>query len=136
MPERSQPNIPVPGTYPSTALLRRWKSMPPWKAQRERARWWAEQGQQDPHVAAVQEQAKALAAPDSRPSTRRRLTNEELVRRAGRRAELDDPAFDGTVTAEDLEIASPATVTRLMNSGVLQRDLGGPPPQKQYGTHR
>lgn len=118
---------------PSTALLRRWKSMPVLKARRERARWWAERGLQDPQIAAVQAQAQALATREGRPRTRRQLTNEELARRGGRRAELDDPAFNGTVTAEDLEIASPATITRLMNSGVLERDLDGPPPQKQYG---
>jgi len=131
-----RPNIPAPGTYPSPALLRRWKMMPPWQAKRARAAWWREYGQQDGHAAASQSPAPALPTRDSRPRTRRRLTTEELERRARRRAELDDPAFNGTVTEEDLAIASPASVIRLMNAGVLERDLGGPGPQRQYGTRR
>jgi hypothetical protein len=133
---RELSEIPAPGTYPSPALLRRWKSMPPWQAKRARAAWWRENGQQDGHAAPSQAPALAPSAPDSRVRTRRRLTTEELERRVRRRAELDDPAFNGTVTEEDLAIASPSTVTRLMNAGVLERDLGGPPPQRQPGSRR
>lgn len=129
-----RPNIPAPGTYPSPALLRRWKAMPPWQAKRARAAWWREHGQQDGQAASSQ--APALPTRDSRPRIRRRLTNDELEHRVRRRAELDDPAFNGTVTEEDLAIASPSTVTRPMNAGALERDLGGPPPQRQYGTRR
>lgn len=63
-----------------------------------------------------------------------RLTNEEMARRAVRARELEDPDFDGKVTMEDLDIASPAAVTRLMNKGILHRDIGGPPPQRPRGA--
>ena len=63
-----------------------------------------------------------------------KLSNEEMARRAVRARELEDPDFSGTVTLEDLDIASPAAVTRLMNRGILHRDIGGPPPQRPRGV--
>ena len=128
--------IPAPGTYPSPRLLRTWKSMPPWQAKRERAKWWREHNAQNGQAAPSQAPVPVPSAPEGRARTRRRLTTEELGRRVKRKAELDDPAFSGTVTEEDLAIASPSTVTRLMNAGVLERDLGGPPPQRQPGARR
>jgi hypothetical protein len=56
---------------------------------------------------------------------------EEIARRTARRAELDDPNFAGTLTQEDLQIASPSAVTRLLDSGQIYRDLGGPPPRRR-----
>jgi hypothetical protein len=65
----------------------------------------------------------------------KRLSNEELAQRLARRAELDDPNFAGTLTEEDLEIASPSSVSRMLNSGQIYRDLGGPPPRPGRGHH-
>jgi hypothetical protein len=129
MAERLRPSIPEPGTHPSPALIRRWRSMPPWQGKRERAKWWRENAPQEGQAAPSH--APAPAAPEARPVSQRRLTNEELARRVTRQVELDDPAFNGTVTEEDLAIASPGTVTRWMEAGVLQRDLGGPPPPRR-----
>lgn len=129
---RELSDIPAPGAYPSPRLLRVWKSMPPWQAKRARAAWWREHGQQDGQAAP----ALAPPPPDSRVRTPRRLTTEELLRRKARAEELADPGFDGTLTEEDLKIASPQTVAALMNRGLLARDLGGPPPQRQRGERR
>lgn len=55
-----------------------------------------------------------------------------LWQRSGRRkAELDNPNFTGTLTDEDLKLASPAAVIRMLNSGQLYRDLDGPPPSRR-----
>jgi hypothetical protein len=124
--------IPAPGTYPSPALLRRWKSMPPWQAKRARAAWWREHGQQDGQGASEAVAPPEVPATERRASTR--LSNDELARRRARRVEVDDPAFDGPLTDEDVSIASPATVTKWMNSGKSHRELGAPPPQRQYGS--
>lgn len=117
--------------HPPQTLLRRWGAMPPWQAKRARAAWWRENGRdgQDP---ARQVPALPVRQPSRESFTGpRRLTNEELGRRNARRVELDDPNFAGTLTKEDLAIASPATVTRLLNSGKIHRDLGGPPPGRR-----
>ena len=115
--------------YPPLTLRRRWGAMPPWQAKRARAAWWRQNGEngQDP--------ATQVALPERRPprerlSGPRRLTTEELARRTARRVELDNPDFSGALTEEDLKIASPATITRMLNTGQIQRDLGGPPPRR------
>lgn len=132
-----QLGIPAPGTYPSPRLLRAWKSMPVWQAKRARAAWWREHDAQNGQAAPAQPtQAAAPAPAPARHAGTGRLTNEELAARRARRVELDDPGFSGTLTEEDLAIASPAAVARLMNNGQIERDLGGPPPQRQPGARR
>ena len=113
---------------PTAALIRRWKTMLPWQAKRARAAWYRDYGQgaQDPTTLAP----PMPQLPERRPAPAKPIY-EELARRTARKAELDDPNFAGTLTQEDLQIASPATVTRLLNSGQIYRDLGGPPPRPQ-----
>jgi hypothetical protein len=120
-----------PPAMPSPALLRRWKSMPPVQGRRARAAWFSQQGSQDPAVAQMQAEAPAVVRqpPRENPGIPKRLSNEELAQRVARRAELDDPNFAGTLTEEDLAIASPSAVSRMLNSGQIYRDLGGPPPR-------
>lgn len=104
------------------ALLKRWKTMPPWQAKRARAAWYRDYGGVDPTT-----QVK-LPERRPRPESAPKPTYEELAARTARKAELDNPAFDGTLTQDDLQIASPSTVTRWLEEGRLYRDLGGPPP--------
>jgi hypothetical protein len=113
---------------PSPGQVRRWRMMQPWQAKREEARWRRENGQ-DP---AQQATTPRVQQPHQEGLTgTRRLTNEELARRTARKAELDNPNFTGTLTDEDLKLASPAAVIRMLNSGQLFRDLDGPPPSRR-----
>jgi hypothetical protein len=130
----SQPlNQGTPMAQPTPALIRRWKSMPTLQARRARAAWFSQQGSQDPAVARVQAEAAAAVrqTPREDPTAPRRLTNEELAARTARRAELDNPGFAGTLTEEDLAIASSATVSRWLHDGRIYHDLDGPPPGRQ-----
>jgi hypothetical protein len=121
----------LPKVRPSDALVRRWKTMPPWQAKRARERWWRENG---PEGQAPVEQVSLpeRRGPRESISGSRRLTNDELAARTTRKVELDNPAFDGTIAEEDLKIASPATVKRWLEAGKIYRDLGGPPPSRQH----
>lgn len=115
--------------YPPQTLLRRWGAMPPWQAKRARDAWWRENGRDGQDPARQMTAPLPVRQPHGESFTGpRRLTTEELGRRSARRAELDDPNFSGTLTAEDLKIASPSSVTRWLNNGQIHRDLGGPPP--------
>jgi hypothetical protein len=117
----------LPAVQPSPGQVRRWRMMPAWQAKREQAKWWRENGQEPARQSTPPVQQPLQASPTGT----RRLTNEELARRTVRKAELDNPNFTGTVTNEDLTLASPAAVIRMLNSGQLYRDLDGPPPSRR-----
>ena len=116
--------------YPPQTLLRRWGASHPGRPSVRETHGGRRTGEdgQDPRTRQMttplpvrQPHGESFTGP-------RRLTTEELGRRSARRAELDNPNFTGTLTAEDLKIASPSSVTRWLNNGQIHRDLGGPPP--------
>jgi hypothetical protein len=96
--------------------------------------WFQQQGTQDPAIAQMMEEAAAVRpAHREDPGAPKRLTIEQLEQRTARRVELDDPNFAGTLTEEDLKIASSSAFDRLVNSGQVYRDLGGLAPRSPSG---
>jgi len=109
---------------PSAAQARRWKSMPPWLAQRERARW-AQQVRETEGWTTLEPSPEPAAPSASQPNGPRRLTNAELLARAARRIQLT-PDYDGEITTEDCTIADPQVVSAWMERGKLVK-LGAAP---------
>jgi len=129
VPEKQRPK-PMDGVVaPTVAQVRRWNSMPPWQAQRERAKWAREVSEANGWSEPTRP-VTPTAAPQPRASTR--PTNQQIADASARRAALTVD-YAGVVTREDCAAAAPHVVGEWLMRGKLSH-LGYGAPSRRGGS--